>query len=139
MHLGTCNWDPGLAGAVNMHTQEHCLHPCEVAVHRLHLQLMTTWALCREYEGNANPVAARQLLQSGLRNCPSDGHLWVEYFRMVSDLSTSSSGGVGGSVPWHVVMPMLLAISPVELLVTHGLADPRNMQLWSHAGAAVCE
>jgi hypothetical protein len=38
---------------------------------------------CREFEGNLNPVAARQLMQSGLRQCPDDPGLWSEYFRMV--------------------------------------------------------
>ena len=39
--------------------------------------------MCREFESNGNPAAARALMQSGLRSCPADPSLWLEYFRMV--------------------------------------------------------
>eukprot|EP00892_Ulva_mutabilis_P011884 jgi/Ulvmu1/9068/UM005_0161.1 len=51
---------------------------------KLHPTAPYFWAYAAawEFEGNANPASARQLLQSGLRNCPTKGSLWVEYFRM---------------------------------------------------------
>ncbi|KAE8736232.1 L-ascorbate oxidase-like protein [Hibiscus syriacus] len=51
---------------------------------RFHPKLPGVWiyAAAWEFDHNLNVAAARALMQSGLRICPSSEDLWVEYLRM---------------------------------------------------------
>lgn len=51
---------------------------------RFHPKAPGVWiyAAAWEFEHNLNVMAARALMQSGLRVCPTSGDLWVEYLRM---------------------------------------------------------
>ncbi|CAI8611490.1 unnamed protein product [Vicia faba] len=51
---------------------------------RLHPKVAGVWiyAAAWEFDHNSNVVAARALMQEGLRFCPTSEDLWVEYLRM---------------------------------------------------------
>ncbi|KAI5414571.1 hypothetical protein KIW84_040164 [Lathyrus oleraceus] len=51
---------------------------------RLHPKVAGVWiyAAAWEFDQNSNVVAARALMQEGLRFCPTSEDLWVEYLRM---------------------------------------------------------
>ncbi|CAI9783923.1 unnamed protein product [Fraxinus pennsylvanica] len=51
---------------------------------RFHPKLPRVWihAAAWEFDHNLNVTAARALMQSGLRACPTSEDLWVEYLRM---------------------------------------------------------
>ncbi|XP_059624280.1 uncharacterized protein LOC132267202 [Cornus florida] len=53
-------------------------------VTRLHPKVPGVWiyAAAWEFDHNLNPVAARGLMQKGLRVCPTSEDLWVEFLRM---------------------------------------------------------
>ena len=51
---------------------------------RFHPKVPGVWiyAAAWEFDQNLNVTAARALMQSGLRTCPTSEDLWVEYLRM---------------------------------------------------------
>lgn len=51
---------------------------------RFHPKVPGVWiyAAAWEFDNNLNAAAARALMHSGLRACPTSEHLWVEYLRM---------------------------------------------------------
>lgn len=53
-------------------------------VMRFHPKVPAVWiyAAAWEFDHNLNVAAARAIMQSGLRACPTSEDLWVEYLRM---------------------------------------------------------
>lgn len=45
------------------------------------------YAAAWEFEHNANPAAARALMQQGLRLCSYSDKMWLDYFDLVSKVS----------------------------------------------------
>ena len=61
-----------------------CYLQALVHVMRFHPKVPAVWiyAAAWEFDHNLNAAAARAIMQSGLRACPTSEDLWVEYLRM---------------------------------------------------------
>ncbi|RVX07994.1 U3 small nucleolar RNA-associated protein 6-like [Vitis vinifera] len=75
------------------HAVDYCLVPASILgvcnltqtklnVESKHVPGVWIYAAAWEFDHNLNATAARALMQSGLRVCPTSEDLWVEYLRM---------------------------------------------------------